>query len=281
MTSASLSRVAVVGSINLDITANVERLPTPGETVAGGTIRRDIGGKGANQAVAAAKLGAEVRMIGAIGEDDDGVWMRERIATAGVDVSRIQTASVPSGTALIVVDKEAENQIAVCPGANEYVNIDGVTFNEDEVILTQLEISLGLVEQIAASTDNYLAVNAAPAQQLNSALLNRVDLFIVNETEYQLMPELNSAPLVAVTYGARGAALIKYGTEMARVDGVKTVAVNTVGAGDSFCAALVLALRSGADDVAALNTACRVGAAAVAHPSSQPPFDHLSHYANN
>lgn len=281
MTSTPLPRVAVVGSINFDITANVDRLPTAGETIAGGTIRRDIGGKGANQAVAAANLGAEVRMIGAVGEDAEGTWMREQIAAAGVDVSRIQAAPVSSGTALIVVDKDAENQIAVCQGANDYVDVEGVTFSEDEVILTQLEISLGVVEHIAASTPNYLAVNAAPAQPLDSALLNRVDLFIVNETEYQLMPELSSAALVAVTYGANGAALIKYGTETARVNGVKAVAVNTVGAGDSFCAALVLALRSGADDVSALNTACRVGAAAVAHPSSQPPFDHLSHYADH
>jgi ribokinase len=217
-------------------------------------------------------------MIGAIGEDADGEWMREQISAAGVDVSRVQTASTHSGTALIVVDKDAENQIAVCRGANECVDIDGVTFDEDEVILAQLEIDLGVVERLAATTKNYLAVNASPAQHLNTELVNRVDLFIVNETEYNLMPELDAAELVAVTYGANGAALMKYGTETARVGGVKAIAVNTVGAGDSFCAALVLALRSGADDVAALKTACMVGAAAVAHPSSQPPLRHLSHY---
>jgi ribokinase len=280
MTSTPLPRVAVVGSINLDITGYVDRLPTPGETVAGGTLRRDIGGKGANQAVAAAKLGADVRMIGAIGDDPDGVWMREQIAAAGVDVSGIQVAPTHSGTALIVVDNDAENQIAVCQGANAYVQLSGVTFDDDEVILAQLEVSIDVVEEIAASTANYLAINAAPAQRLTTELLNRVDLFIVNETEFQLMPELSSASLVAVTYGANGAALIRYGTETARVGGVETVAVNTVGAGDSFCAALVLALQSGADDIAALNTACAVGAAAVAHPSSQPPFNHLTHYAS-
>ena len=166
MTSAFIPRVAVVGSINLDITGYVERLPSPGETVAGGILRRDIGGKGANQAVAASKLGAKVRMIGAIGEDSDGIWMRDQIAAAGVDVTGIQLAPTHSGTALIVVDNDAENQIAVCQGANDHVNVNGVTFDEDEIILTQLEISMTVVERIAATTSNYLVVNAAPAQPL-------------------------------------------------------------------------------------------------------------------
>lgn len=218
-------------------------------------------------------------MVGAIGDDADGRWMRDQITNAGVDTSSIHISSAHSGTALIVVDEHAENQIAVCQGANDHVHIDGVTFDDDEIILTQLEISIDVVQQIAATTPNYLVVNAAPAQTLPETLLDRVDLFIVNETEHQLMPELESARLVAVTYGAAGAALFQQGQEIARVNGVKTIAVNTVGAGDSFCAALALALRTGAAPMTALQVACAVGAAAVAHPSSQPPFGRLEDYA--
>ncbi|MGZ0711956.1 ribokinase (plasmid) [Coraliomargarita sp. W4R53] len=276
---ATLPRVAVVGSINLDITAYVDRLPTPGETTAGGTLQRGIGGKGANQAVAASKLGGSVRMIGAVGDDTDGKWMREKIAEAGVGVDSIRMVSAATGTALIVVDQDAENQIAVCQGANDDVTIEGVDFAEDEVVLAQFEISMQLIERLAEVVPGYLALNAAPARALSATLLTRVDLFIVNETEYEQMPELAGAPLVAVTYGAAGAAMFEHGQEVARAAGVRAVAVNTVGAGDSFCAALVLALRSGATAQAALETACAVGAAAVAHHSSQPPFERLETYA--
>ena len=122
--------------------------------------------------------------------------------------------------------------------------------------------------------------NAPGAMRLlvPDALLQRVDLFIVNETERELMPELADAALVAVTYGAAGAALFRGGEEIARADGVPTRALNTVGAGDAFCAALVLALQSGLPPQSALQTACAVGAAAVAHLSSQPPFDPLARY---
>lgn len=279
MTSHSAPRIAVVGSINLDITSHVDRLPTAGETVVGASLHRDIGGKGSNQAAAASKLGASVRMIGAIGDDPDGRWMREELAAAGVDVSGIQTVDGPSGTALIVVDKDAENQIAVTQGANARVRVDDVTFDAAEILLTQLEISLSVVEQLAASTTNYLAINAAPAQPLPAALLDRTDLFIVNESEYALMPELDGARRVVVTYGAAGAAMLENGVEVARAAGVPSTAVNTVGAGDAFCAALVIALHSDMSLTAALQTACAVGAAAVADPSSQPPFAPLHTYA--
>ncbi|WP_341976400.1 ribokinase [Microbacterium sp. LWO13-1.2] len=278
MTTQTSPRVTVVGSINVDITSRVERLPSPGETIAGGTLSREIGGKGANQAAAAAKLGAAVRMIGAVGEDADGRWLRDQLTAAGVDTSEVKEVPDPSGTALIVVDKHAENQIVVCPGANARVRADDLSLEPDEVILAQLEISLAVVEHLAASSSNYLAVNAAPAQPLPAGLIDRVDLFIVNESEYALMPELDNARLVAVTYGADGAALLAQGKEVSRAAGVATTAVNTVGAGDAFCAALVIAIHSGMTPTAALQSACSVGAAAVAHPASQPPLKRLSEY---
>jgi ribokinase len=280
MTHSSLPSVAVVGTINLDLVASVDRLPGPGETVAGGVLSRHMGGKGANQAVASARLGASVRMIGAVGDDADGRWMRSEIEAAGVDVSRIRTVEAATGTALIVVDRAAENQIAVCQGANDEVTVEDAAFGEDEVVVAQLEISIALASRLAEIVPGYLAVNASPAQPIPAELLRRVDLFIVNETEYELMPELAEARLVAVTYGAAGAALRENGREIARAAGVRVSAVNSVGAGDAFCAALVLALRSGQIPEAALRTACAVGAAAVAHPSSQPPLESLYSYTS-
>lgn len=270
--------LVVVGSANVDLTAFVDRLPTAGETVAGGRLSRDLGGKGANQAVAAAKLGGRVRMVGAVGADADGAWMRDELGHAGVDTADLRTVAAPTGTALIVVGADAENQIAVCPGANELVSLEGVAVGPDEAVLLQLEIAMSVVESVVARAEGFVAVNAAPAQPLPDALLQRVDLFIVNETERELMPELADAALVAVTYGAAGAALFRGGEEIARADGVPTRALNTVGAGDAFCAALVLALQSGLPAQSALQTACAVGAAAVAHLSSQPPFDPLARY---
>jgi ribokinase len=278
MTTPALPSLVVVGSANVDITAFVDRLPTAGETVAGGRLSRDLGGKGANQAVAAAKLGGRVRMVGAVGDDADGSWTREEMDRAGVDATDLRTVDGPTGTALIVVDADAENQIAVCQGANDLVSLDDVTFGEDEAVLMQLEIALSVVEEVAATAKGFIAVNAAPARPLPEALLRRVDLFIVNETERELMPELADAALVAVTYGAAGAALYRRDEEIARADGVPAEAVNTVGAGDAFCAALVLALRAGHSPADALAAACAVGSAAVSHLSSQPPFEHLNHY---
>lgn len=272
--------LVVVGSINVDLTALVERLPGAGETVGGGRLRRDVGGKGANQAVAASRLGARVRMVGAVGSDADGLWAVETIRDAGVDVGDIATVDSPTGTALIAVDEAGENQIVVCGGANALVDAGGVAVGPDEAVLMQLELSLDVVRAVAAQAAGFVVVNAAPAQPLPADLVERVDLFIVNETEYAAIPELRAARRVAVTYGAAGAAMFVGGAEVAKVPAAAVAdVVNTVGAGDAFSAALTLAILSGAPDEQALRTACAVGAAAVAHPSAQPPLDRLETYA--
>lgn len=272
--------LVVVGSINVDLTALVERLPGAGETVGGGRLRRDVGGKGANQAVAASRLGARVRMVGSVGSDADGAWAVETIRAAGVDVAGVCVTDSPTGTALIAVDAAGENQIVVCAGANASVGADGISVGADEAVLMQLELSLEVVRAVAAQASGFVALNAAPAQPLPTDLVERVDLFIVNETEYAAMPELRAARRVAVTYGASGAAMIADGVETARVPAVAAPdVVNTVGAGDAFSAALTLAIRAGAPDEQALRTACAVGAAAVAHPSAQPPLARLETYA--
>ncbi|WP_136053790.1 PfkB family carbohydrate kinase [Microbacterium sp. K24] len=270
--------LTIVGSINVDLTARAERLPQAGETVGGGRLVREAGGKGANQATAAARLGAAVRMIGAVGTDPDGAWMRAELEAAGVDTTSVQTSEEPTGVALIVVDREGENQIAVCEGANGDIDLAGVEFAADEAVLAQLEISMDLVVALAEQVRGYLAVNAAPARDLPESVLARADLIIVNETEYALIPALRAAKRVAVTYGAEGAKLFESGVEVAAAPAVETTVENTVGAGDAFCAALTIGLASGVAADRALAAACAVGAAAVADPRSQPLLSRYDAY---
>lgn len=273
-----LGPLCVVGSINIDVTASVARLPGAGETVLGGALRRDAGGKGANQAVAAARLGGRVRMIGAVGDDDDGRAMLQNLQDAGVDAAEVWLGENPTGTALITVDETGENQIVVCPGANDDVTVDGVAFAADEAVLAQLEIPDATVAALA-TVPGYLAVNAAPARPLPPEVVARADLIIVNETEYAQLPELASARRVAVTYGAAGAALFEQGREVARAAAPRVHAVSAVGAGDAFCAALTLALHAGWDAERALRAACAVGADAVTRLGAQPPLRPLDQYA--
>ncbi|MBU4466423.1 MAG: ribokinase [Actinobacteria bacterium] len=273
-----LGSLVVVGSINIDLTASVSRLPSAGETVLGGTLDRQAGGKGANQAVAAARLGGAVRMIGAVGDDTDGQRMLQNLREAGVDASEVWLGDTPTGTALITVDESGENQIVVCPGANADVTIDGVSFGPDEAVLAQLEIPLEVVVALAEVVPGFLAINAAPARALPKAVIERADLLIVNETEYALQPEAAAAKLVAVTYGAEGAALFAHGVEIARVPSPKVRAISTVGAGDAFCAAITLALHAGWNHEDALRSACAVGAESVTYPEAQPPLRALATY---
>lgn len=270
--------LAVVGSINVDLTARTARLPEPGETIGGGRLNREAGGKGANQAAAAARLGAAVRMVGAVGPDADGAWMIDELAAAGVDTNAVRRGEEPTGVALIVVDAAGENQIAVCEGANGEVSLDGVVFGSDEAVLAQLEISMDVIVALSAAARGYLAVNAAPALELPAAVIERADLIIVNETEYALLPALRTARRVAVTYGGEGAKLFERGELVAAAPAVKTTVVNSVGAGDAFCAALTIGLASGVDPQRALSAACAVGAAAVADPRSQPLLAALGEY---
>lgn len=272
-----LGRLAVVGSINIDVIARVERLPGPGETVRGGALTRSPGGKGANQAVAAARLGAPTRMIGCVGDDSDGRWMIDALRDAGVDTGGVWLGDTPTGTALIAVDAAGENQIVVCAGANDEVAPPD-DLGADEAVLTQLEIPMTAVEGLVQAP-GFLAVNAAPAAQLPASVIARADLVIVNESEFALQPGLADAALVAVTYGADGAALFAHGREVIRVPAPRVTAVDSVGAGDAFCAALTIALHAGWPQETALRAACAVGADAVTSRGAQPELRPLTTYA--
>ncbi|WP_411375762.1 ribokinase [Arthrobacter sp. MPF02] len=270
--------VTVVGSINLDLIATAERLPTAGETIGGALLSEQPGGKGANQAAAAARLGGSARMVGAVGTDASGQRMLDALGAAGVDTSDVAVLPQPTGTALIVVDSDGENQIVVCPGANSHLSLDGVEFSSDETVLCQLEVGLNVVLEASRKAPGFFVLNAAPAMDLPAELLERCDLVIVNESEYALIPALAEAKLVAVTYGGDGSAMFEHGRKVAEAPSVAVTVANTVGAGDAFCAALVLGLRSGLDYTRALAVANAVGADAVGDPSSQPELAQLGHY---
>lgn len=274
------STLTVVGSLNVDLTCRVHRLPSPGETIGGGTLTRQPGGKGGNQAAAAARLAGAARMVGAVGEDSDGGLLTEALTRAGVDTSAVLQVSEPTGTALIVVDDDGENQIAVAPGANSLISLDRADLSDGGPVLAQLEIAVETVLEAARRTTGFFALNAAPARALPAELLERCDLVIVNESEYGLIPELRNAKRVAVTYGAGGASMYANGVQTVHAAARKALVVNSVGAGDAFCAALVLALVSGLDEESSLAAACAVGAAAVASELSQPEFEGLEHYVD-
>lgn len=269
--------LTVVGSINEDITAIGERLPRPGETVATSKLLRTPGGKGANQAAAAARLGGRVRMVGARGDDEAGRRSVEALRRAGVDVTGVRVVEQVTGTALIVVDAAGENQIAIAAGANHEVIVDDAV-DEAATVLCQLEIPMQTIVDVCTRAKGFVAINAAPARSLPAAVIERCDLFIVNEEEHAALPELARARMVAVTRGAAGAVILRDGTEVARSSAPTTKVISTVGAGDSFCAAIVLATLAGFNDADVLEVSCAVGAAAVASPCTQPVFGPLHHY---
>jgi ribokinase len=248
--------LTVVGSINLDLVARVERLPRAGETVSGSDFQRFPGGKGANQAVAAARLRAQVRMVGAVGEDPLSDEALAGLQSAGVelDVRRIGA----TGIALILVADDGENQIVVVPGANAEVE----PTSPGGAVLCQLEVP-DVVVAAAARGATYFALNAAPARPVEF----EPDLLIVNRLEYEVV---SRGKLVAVTYGAEGAALFENGREVARAAPPRVDAIDGTAAGDAFAACLVVSLLEGRPREEALIRACAAGALAASRLGAQP-----------
>ena len=269
--TTSNPKLTVVGSINLDLLVRTTRLPQPGETVLGNGFTQAGGGKGANQALAAARLGLSVRMVGAVGEDAYGTGLIDNLANEGVDVSFVRRLrGHQTGTALIVVDQDGENTIVVSPGANLHLSLDEVDLADPAAVLCQLEIPVEVVVQAAQRTQGLFCLNASPMTDLPSELVSRCDLVIVNESEYKSADrQLDGCRLVALTLGASGAVLLRYGREIARADSPAVDAIDTVGAGDAFAAAMVAGLLTHGDPVAALELACRAGALAVTRNGAQ------------
>jgi ribokinase len=248
--------LTVVGSINLDLVARVKVLPRPGETVSGASFDRFPGGKGANQAVAAARLGAAVRMVGAVGDDALADEALVGLTAAGVELDVERTGT--TGIALILVADDGENQIVVVPGANAEVRPQ----SPGGAVLCQLEVSDEVVAA-AARGASFFALNAAPARPVEL----EPDLLIVNQLEHEVV---SKGKLVAVTYGAEGAALFEDGREVARARPPRVEAVDGTAAGDSFAACLVVSLLEGRSRRESLVRACAAGAIAASRHGAQP-----------
>ena len=260
--------VTVVGSINLDLVAHCDRLPQPGETVTGADFERVPGGKGANQAVAAARLGAVVRMIARVGDDPFAEEALEALREAGVDVGSIGTAAGPTGVALILVDRAGENVIVVAPGANGTLTAADVGSVDADAVLCQLEIPDEAIAAAARAASGLFCLNAAPARPVPVEVLGRADLVVVNRYELEALPE---APrLAALTLGAEGAILLEDGAEAARARPPRADAVDGTAAGDAFTACLLVSLLEGRDPEEALGRACAAGALTASRPGAQP-----------
>jgi len=265
-------RITVVGSINLDYVATVKTLPRAGETVTGATLARHPGGKGANQALAARKLGAEVCMIGRVGDDEMALPATALLDATGVEMSGVLTdADAPTGVALITVDAEGENQITVAAGANHNVTPEQLPARIETPLIVQLELPIDTVEAAVGRATEFVCVNLAPAAPVSEALLRRADLIVVNETEAAFYGDAlhHGGGRVVVTKGARGAAMYLRGVEMAWATPPKIEAVDAVGAGDAFVGAITVALLEGMDPQAALTFACCAGAVAATRAGAQ------------
>lgn len=261
--------IVVVGSVNLDLVASVEELPLPGETVTATGFATVHGGKGANQAVAAARLGGEVNLVAAVGSDSEGAALVGELAEEHVGVELI--ARIPgarSGVALITVDRHGENVISVHPGANGDLELtpDTRSFVEAaDVVLIQLEIPMDTVVDAAHIARGTVIVNAAPAQPLPKGLVECIDVLVVNEHERGIVSAaggIGQIPVMITTLGADGANITSV-TGTQRVPVASTDVVDTTGAGDTFCGALAEALDRGEPIIEAVGWAVRAGAHAT------------------
>jgi ribokinase len=261
--------LTVVGSINLDLVARAERLPRAGETITAATFERIPGGKGANQAVAAARLGADVRFVGCTGGDPFAREAVRELDEAGVDLARLKIAEAePTGVALVLVDAAGETEIVVAPGANAWLRPEDVDVRAGDAVLCQLEIPLDTVAAAAEAAGGFFFLNAAPARELPADLVRRAHLVVVNRHELETLPERDG--YVALTLGSEGAVLLEGGEEVARARPPRVDAVDGTAAGDAFTACLVVSLLEGRDRAEALARACGAGALAASRPGAQP-----------
>ncbi|MFC4602867.1 ribokinase [Rhodococcus kronopolitis] len=283
--------IVVVGSANIDTVIRVPRLPTPGETVLGTSVTEFVGGKGANQAVAAARLGRRVSLVGLVGEDAGGAVVRDALRAEGVDTANLRPrAGTSTGIAMIQVDDEGENTVTVVPGANaeldaERVRASELALREARITVLQFEISDEAVVEAVRLAGGTVILNPSPVRPVPGAVMDRVDVLIVNRSELALLagaPEPATTELAAelaagvegpaavvVTLGADGAVLVRPGGVVVVPAVPVEAVVDPTGAGDTFCGALADALVRGEDLAAAVRWAVRAAAVAVTGPGAQ------------
>lgn len=276
-----MPRVVVVGSINVDLVVVGERLPAAGETVAGGTFASYGGGKSANQAVAAARLGAAVTFVGAVGRDAMGDEAIEALRAEGIDVAAMTRVDAPTGVALIVVDAAGENQIAVASGANAELEVGSLDLSGDGVVLLGHEVGEEVVIAAARAAEAAgwrVILNPAPARELPAA---PVYVLTPNASEAEQLtgqpdPEAAARALsastgaaVLITLGADGALLLEPGGEPERLPATTVDVVDTTGAGDTVNGALAAELAAGRPLREAATFALRAAALSTTKPGAR------------
>ena len=271
-----MGRVIVFGSLSQDLHLHMARHPGSGETVMSGDIEYRFGGKGANQAVAAARAGAESIFVGKVGDDPQGRQYVERLAAFGVDTSRMEIMTdVPTGTAIIYNDEDGENMIVVAPGANHRMGDADLDKLDDlgrgDVLLMPLELPLDVVTaavEAGAARGARVILNLAPFAPLPEAVLAACDPVVVNEHEADLLERAGiSAPSVLQTLGTRGS---RWGD--VQVPALTVAVVDTTGAGDAYCGTLAARLSMGDDAETAMRAASEAAARCVQHAGAQPPL---------
>lgn len=286
--------ITVFGSVNMDLIATTERLPAPGETVAGDSFSTAAGGKGANQALAAQRAGSSVRMVAAVGSDAFATPALALLEAAGADLSAVRRISEPTGTALILVGGDGENMIAVVPGANGTFSAEDGTaalsgMADGDTLMLQMEVPAAAVEaamQAAKARGIRTLFNTAPLTADAIRLAGLASILVANETEFELLigkHGLDDAARLAemqalhaktgqtlvVTLGGDGVVALHAG-EVLRAKGLVIEPVDTVGAGDTFCGYLAASLDQGLDFAAALRRAAVAGSLACLKPGAQP-----------
>lgn len=289
-----MGKILVIGSTNMDIIAMMDHLPVPGETVGNGKLARAHGGKGANQAVAAARAGGAVRFITCIGEDDDGKKMIDGFQKDGINTEGVVVIpGVATGTALIFVDSNGENCIAVAPGANDHLSkgiIDRAeeAIKEADLILLQLEIPYDTIQHIcklAARHQKRVILNPAPARGLDEDVLGSLEYLVLNETEAEILVgqkvrENNLEDVcraisdmgpehIILTMGSKGSYVFD-GRVQQMVESFQVKAVDSTAAGDTFCGAFAVSILSGDHDIiSAVRFANAAGALSVTRQGAQ------------
>ena len=284
--------ILVVGSLNADLVVRTPRFPQPGETISGEDLQVIPGGKGANQAVAAARLGAQVSMLGRVGKDNFGDFLLNNLKSNNVDSQLVQRDDASTGTAIIVVDSNGQNSIVLSAGANgkvSSVDVKNASFSDHKLILLQLEIPTPTVTSAAQRAhENGLRVilNPAPAKQLSDELISLADFIIPNETELSLLTGMDVKDIpsaeqaaqillsrgtknVIVTLGGKGA-LIVTGTQVTRVNTFKVNVVDTTAAGDAFIGGFAIALLQEKSLEESVKYGCACGALATTKFGAQP-----------
>jgi len=256
------TNIVVVGSINADLFVRMPKLPGRGETVSSGEPAWFPGGKGANQAVAAARMGGAVTMIGAVGADAPGQMCLDSMRDSGVDVAHVIAGSTPTSIALVMVEESGENQIVVADGANGTVNVNIADVSESiaqaDAVICQFEVSNEVVLATARAAKGLFCVNAAPVREISEELAELIDVLIVNEHEFAEYGNPTHG-LVVVTAGSGIATVYRDGDVVAQAQPPQVQAVDTVGAGDTFVGAFVVSLAEGMDVQTALERACAAG----------------------